>query len=142
MLPTSASTSNQTQNSNQEQTSDEELIEESESDDENSKKQISIISKKTSKSKLNNRIVNDDSNQTLSHGKRLIASIFPSTRDVYGFELGDPSIESLQYYETYARIAQDAFFLPQQSLQIEQQTNLELSLPMKRSNSGNSDFEQ
>ena len=44
--------------------------------------------------------------------KRLMSSIFPSTNDVYGFQLDKPSIESLNCYEQYAKMAREACLLP------------------------------
>jgi hypothetical protein len=55
-----------------------------------------------------NKSINEDSNNSVIQVKRLLNTIFPTTKDVYGFHLDDPSTESLQCYEQYAKIAHDA----------------------------------
>ncbi|CAF2966594.1 unnamed protein product, partial [Rotaria sp. Silwood2] len=72
--------------------------------------------------------------------KRLLSIIFPTTNDVYGFHLDEPSTESLHCYEQYAKIARDACSLPTTSTS-NNQNMYELSLSLYRSMSSSSSFE-
>ncbi|CAF1057416.1 unnamed protein product [Adineta steineri] len=108
LLPPSASLSTPSQNLNQDQSSDEDMFDDTDTDEENSKKQLQTSNKKSLKPKPINRSINDDSNNSAIQVKRLLNTIFPTTDDVYGFHLEEPSTESLHCYEQYARIAHDA----------------------------------
>ncbi len=144
LLPPSAGLSNTSQNFNQDQTSDEDVLDDTDTDEENSKKQLQISNKKSTKSKPMNKSINDDSSSGAIQVKRLYNSIFPTTNDVYGFHLDEPSAESLECYEQYAKMARDACLLLTSSLlspppPTKQQ--YELSVPLNRSVSTTSSFE-
>jgi hypothetical protein len=111
LLPPSASLSNQSQNVNQDQSSDEDIFDDTDTDEENSKKQLQIANKKSFKSKPTSKSANDDSNNNAIQIKRLLNTIFPTTNDVYGFHLDEPSTESLHCYQQYAKMAHDACLL-------------------------------
>ncbi|CAF3229465.1 unnamed protein product [Rotaria sp. Silwood2] len=137
-LPPSTSLPNQSQNLNQDQTSDEDIFDDTDTDEETSKKQLRMANKKSFKSKTPNKLINDDSNNSAIQVKRLLSIIFPTTNDVYGFHLDEPSTESLHCYEQYAKIARDACSLPTTS---NNQNIFELSLSLNRSMSSSSSFE-
>ena len=111
LLPQSASLSNQSQNVNQDQSSDEDIFDDTDTDEENSRKQLQTAMKKSFKSKVANKSITDDSNNNAIQTKRLLSSIFPTTNDVYGFQLDEPSTESLHCYQQYAKMARDACLL-------------------------------
>ena len=140
LLPVSAGGSNQSQNNNQDQSSDEDLPDDTDSDEENSKKQLSILAKKASKMKTTTRPNYDDPVQGAIQVKKFLNAIFPTTQDVYGFALDEPSPESLKCYENYAKIARDACSLPSPSVLCQQQVQYELALPLNRSASSSSNF--
>ncbi len=145
LLPPSAGLSNTSQNLNQDQTSDEDVLDDTDTDEENSKKQLQISNKKSSKSKPMNKTTNDDSISGAIQVKRLLNSIFPTTNDIYGFHFDKPSTESLECYEQYAKMAHDACLLLTSSLSspppppTKQQH--ELSVSLNRSVSSSSSFE-
>ncbi|CAF4400219.1 unnamed protein product, partial [Rotaria sp. Silwood2] len=138
LLPPPASLPNQSQNLNQDQTSDEDIFDDTDTDEETSKKQLPMTNKKSFKSKTTSKLINDDSNNSAIQVKRLLSIIFPTTNDVYGFHLDEPSTESLHCYEQYAKIARDACSLPTTS---NNQNIFELSLSLNRSLSSSSSFE-
>ncbi|CAF4282288.1 unnamed protein product, partial [Rotaria sp. Silwood2] len=140
LLPPSTSLPNQSQNLNQDQTSDEDIFDDTDTDEETSKKQLRMANKKSFKSKTPNKLINDDSNNSAIQVKRLLSIIFPTTNDVYGFHLDEPSTESLHCYEQYAKIARDACSLPTTSTS-NNQNMYELSLSLYRSMSSSSSFE-
>ena len=111
LLPPSASLSNQSQNVNQDQSSDEDIFDDTDTDEENSRKQLQTATKKSFKSKAANKSTTDDSTNSAIQTKRLLSTIFPTTNDVYGFHLDEPSTESLQCYQQYAKMARDACLL-------------------------------
>lgn len=138
LLPPSAALSNSSQNINQDQSSDEDIFDDSDTDDESSKKQIPITNKKSLKSKSTGKSMGEDPNSGAMQIKRLLSTMFPSTNDVYGFHLGEPSAESLHCYEQYAKIARDACsFVPSQN----QHDYYELSGSSHKSFSSSSSFE-
>jgi len=112
LLPPSASLSNQQTpaNLNQDQSSDEDIFDDSDTDDENLKKNPQLPNKKSMKLKTT-KLPTDDSNSNINQTKRLLNSIFPSTNDIYGFQLDNPSLSSLQCYEQYAKMAHNACLL-------------------------------
>lgn len=140
LLPPSASLSNQSQNMNQDQSSDEDIFDDTDTDEENLKKQIPLINKKSFKSKSANKTMNDDSSNTTIQAKRILNTIFPTTYDVYGFQLDEPTTESLNCYEQYAKIAYDAGSLYRAPQAIPSHT-YELSFTSNRSLSSTSSFE-
>jgi hypothetical protein len=137
LLPQSAALSTPSQNLNQDQTSDEDLFDDTDTDEENSKKQLQIPNKKSFKSKPISKSINDDSNNSAIQVKRLLSSIFPSTNDVYGFQLDEPSTESLHCYEQYAKMARNSCLLSPSH----KQHQYELSPPSNQSFSSSSSFE-
>jgi hypothetical protein len=143
LLPSSASLSNSSQNLNQDRTSDEDIFDDSDTDEENLKKQIQITNKKSFKSKSMGKSINDESNNSVIQEKRLLNTIFPTTNDVYGFHLDEPSTESLHCYEQYAKMANDACLLPLSSpaLLLNKQQFYDLSTSSNRSVSSHSSFE-
>ncbi len=92
------------------------------------------------KSKPINRSINDDSNNSAIQAKRLLNTIFPTTEDVYGFHLEEPSTESLHCYEQYAKMARDAC-LPSSISPSNKQYYNELSMSSYQSVSSASSFE-
>ncbi len=142
LLPPSAALANSSQNLNQDQSSDEDIFDDTDTDEENSKKQLQTPNKKSLKSKPMSKSINDDTNNSAMQVKRLLNSIFPTTNDVYGFHLDEPSTESLHCYEQYAKMARDACLLPTLSPPSnKQQQHYEVSLSSNRSTSSISSFE-
>ena len=139
LLPPSAALSNTSQNLNQDQSSEEDVFDDTDSDEENSKKQLPSSMKKSSKTKTISKPLFDDPNQSALQIKRLLSTIFPTTKDVYGFFLDEPSAESLECYEQYAKIARDACLVSPPAAEKQQQH--EVSSPRARSASSTSSFE-
>ena len=139
LLPPSAGLSNTSQNLNQDQSSEEDVFDDTDTDEENLKKQLPNSMKKTSKSKTISRTTHDDANQSAVQVKRLLSTIFPTTKDVYGFYLDEPSAESLHCYEEYAKIARDACLVP--ATTGDKQHQYEISSSLTRSTSSSSSFE-
>ena len=140
LLPPTAALSTPSPQTNQDQSSDEDIFDDTDTDDENFRKQSQISNKKSYKSKIINRSINDESNNSAMQIKRLLSTIFPTTNDVYGFHLNEPSAESLQCYEQYARMARDAC-LPTSTPSSNKQHFNELSIQSYQSVSSNSSFE-
>ncbi|CAF1144930.1 unnamed protein product [Adineta ricciae] len=140
LLPPTAALSTPSPQANQDQSSDEDIFDDTDTDDENFRKQSQISNKKSYKSKIINRSINDESNSSAMQIKRLLSTIFPTTNDVYGFHLNEPSSESLQCYEQYARMARDAC-LPTSTPSSNKQHFNELSIQSYQSVSSNSSFE-
>lgn len=128
LLPPSAALANQSQQlPNQDQSSDEDIFDDTDTDEENTKKQLQLSIKKSLKAKTISKSITDESTNSAIQVKRLLSSIFPSTNDVYGFHLEEPSPESLHCYEQYAKMARDGCLLPTSSpasVQNQQQTHL------------------
>ncbi|CAF1306127.1 unnamed protein product [Rotaria sp. Silwood1] len=142
LLPQSTSLSNQSQNLNQDQSSDEDIFDDTDTDEETSKKQLLLTNKKSFKSKTTSKLITDDSNNSSAiQVKRLLNIIFPTTNDIYGFHLDEPSTESLHCYEQYAKIARDACSLPTTPTPTNNQHTYEISLSTNRSMSSSSSFE-
>jgi len=133
--------SNQSQNLNQDQTSDEDISDDTDSDEENSKKQLQTSTKKSFKSKPTNKSINDDLNNSVIQIKRLLGTIFPTTSDVYGFHLDEPSTESLNCYEQYAKMACNTRLLPRPSTLSSSNKQHRYKLTTRSSISSNSSFE-
>lgn len=116
LLPPSAALANQSQQlQNQDQSSDEDIFDDTDTDEENTKKQLQMSIKKILKTKPISKSITDESNNSIIQTKRLLSSIFPTTNDVYGFHLEEPSPESLHCYEQYAKMAREGCLLPTSS---------------------------
>ena len=105
-----------------------------------------MSNRKSIKPKPINKSINDEINNSAIQIKRLLSTIFPSTNDVYGFHLDEPSIESLNCYEQYAKMARDACLISSSTpfappLPPNRQHSYETSLASNRSVSSTSSFE-